>query len=517
MKRLNLLLATTLFTGCGSVTMLNKGNDLAYAKAPTEIKETVTTTQSAPEKTKVIVKKIYIKSPERTIASTDDSESGIEDFSLSYEKRHFDFWIKYFTKKKDARDRFIRHQRNGERFREVIEEVFAEHGLPKELFYVGLIESGYNTRITSRANAVGPWQFMKGTAKPYGMRVDRSLDERRSVYKATHAAARYFKDLYNIFGSWELALCAYNKGEFGIIRAIRKGNTRDYRELVKKKLLPKETTYYIPKVAAAKFLVENRKKFGFPSFSKEIKEGKIYANATYRTMYKSFYWKKVAKRLGVSQKAMLHLNPDFKSSKIWVSSRNPIEIYIPKKNHVKLAEEIAPKWVNMTASNSEPSSTTSHKKYRVRPGDSFIAISKRFNVPVNDLLALNKIPRHKRNKIYVGQRIKIPSKKGNSSKLYRVRSGDSLIRIAKRFNVSTNSLRNLNDLSSSKIYVGQKLRVPASYGNSSEAKRTYRVRRGDNLSTIARRYGTSVSRLVSFNDLSSKRIYVGQKLYIPRK
>lgn len=508
LKRINLFLATMLLTSCSTVTLLDKNTDAAYAKEPTK-SESITRIQSAPQKTKVIIKKVYIKGPTRLISSSDPS---IEDFALSYDKKHFDFWVKYFTKNKTNHERFIRHQKNGERFREVIEKILAEHNLPKELFYVGLIESGYNTRIRSRANAVGPWQFVKGTATPYGMRVDRSLDERRSIYKATHAAARYFKDLYNIFGSWELALCAYNKGEYGIIRAIRKGNTRDYRELVRKKLLPKETIYYIPKIAAARHIVNNREKYGYPSFTTQKKEGKVYSHASYRTMYKSFNWKKVAKKLGISKRAMLELNPDFKKASIYVSSRNPIEIYIPKKNHIKLAEEIAPNWVKQAADKKYSSSSKSHKKYKVRRGDSFIAIAKRFGIKVNDLLAINRIPRHKRNKLYVGQRIKIPTKKGGT-KNYRVKRGDNLTKIAKKFGVSSRSLRSSNRLSGSKIFIGQRLRVPTVYVD----KTSYKVRSGDNLSQIARRYGTSISRLVSFNDLSSKRIYVGQKLYIPKR
>ena len=154
--------------------------------------------------------------------------------------------------------------KNGEKYRPIVTRIFKKHGLPVDLFYVGLIESGFNSHIRSHADAVGPWQFIKGTATRYGLRVDRHVDERRNIHKATEAAAGYFKDLYNIFGSWELALCAYNAGEYRIINAIRRGNTRDYRELVRKKLIPKETIYYVPKVAAARYLSKYRKKYKLP-------------------------------------------------------------------------------------------------------------------------------------------------------------------------------------------------------------------------------------------------------------
>ena len=184
----------------------------------------------------------------------------IHDLELDYKQSHFDFWVKYFSKREKAR--FLRHSNNGAKYRNVINKILKSHGLPQELFFVGLIESGYNTRIKSHASAVGPWQFIKGTAKRYGLRVDGYVDERYNIIKSTEAAASYFKDLYNIFGSWELALCAYNAGEYRIINAIRRGNTRSYKELVKKKLIPKETIYYVPKVAAARAIFEQPKKYG---------------------------------------------------------------------------------------------------------------------------------------------------------------------------------------------------------------------------------------------------------------
>ncbi|TDJ06041.1 MAG: lytic transglycosylase, partial [Deltaproteobacteria bacterium] len=125
---------------------------------------------------------------------------------LRYYQGHYKYWKKYFsTKRKKG---FLRFLRNGARFKNIIENIFQVNGLPKELYYVGLIESGYYLKAKSVANAVGPWQFIKGTGKRYGLRIDRYVDERKSIFKSTWAAAQYFKDLYNIFGSWELALCA---------------------------------------------------------------------------------------------------------------------------------------------------------------------------------------------------------------------------------------------------------------------------------------------------------------------
>jgi len=183
------------------------------------------------------------------------------DFLAKRNTKRMQFWVEYFTQKQ--RDRFQRFINNGEEYRHHIEKVFVENNLPKELYFVGLIESGYYLGARSHASAVGPWQFIRGTAKRYGLRMSSEIDERQDLFKASRAAANYFKDLHNIFSSWELALAAYNAGEYGIIRRIMKHGTRDFYELSKRKLLPTETINYVPKVLAAMHVVNNAEKYGF--------------------------------------------------------------------------------------------------------------------------------------------------------------------------------------------------------------------------------------------------------------
>jgi len=183
------------------------------------------------------------------------------NFLLKKNTKRMQFWVEYFTKKN--RERFQRFINNGEEYRHHIESILVEQGLPKELYYVGLIESGYYLGAKSHASAVGPWQFIKGTGTRYGLRVTSEIDERRDLFKATKAAAMYFKDLHNVFSSWELALAAYNAGEYGIIRRIMKHGTRDFYELSRNKQLPSETINYVPKVLAAMHIINNAKKYGF--------------------------------------------------------------------------------------------------------------------------------------------------------------------------------------------------------------------------------------------------------------
>ena len=174
-------------------------------------------------------------------------------------------WVDYFSRR--DRDRFSRHLENGRRYQNVVENILGQYHLPKELFFLGLIESGYNMGITSRARAVGPWQFMKSTARLYGLRVNSNVDERTDLVKATHAAARHLRDLRRQFGSWELALSAYNAGAGRVDRAIKRGGTRDYLVLFRRKLLPAETRQYLPKFLAASQIYRHPEHYGFASGS----------------------------------------------------------------------------------------------------------------------------------------------------------------------------------------------------------------------------------------------------------
>ncbi len=467
MKHLNIALTLIFLSSCSSVPLLESDTVGYFSSATKKISDS---SRIPIQKTIGESSSPVVSGTKRSLASEAnvpeedlpaDEVEGISSFELNYPPELYEFWIKYFTER--DRDRFVRHQANGELFRETVEQILEEHGLPKELFYVGLIESGFNTSIRSHANAVGPWQFIKGTAVRYGLRVDSTLDERRSIHKSTHAAAGYFKDLYNIFGSWELALCAYNAGEYRIINAIRKGRTRDYQELVKKKLLPKETIYYIPKVAAARQLVLNREKYKFSNYTQEKSNGRLYANASSKTMYRPFVWRKVASELNLSHSAFLTLNPDFKTAKVGATSRNPVELYLPSKVDKVLAEEVAPKDIKFQVEDNpkvadEAVAPKTTINYKARRGDNFHALAKRFNVPVAELIEVNKISRGGRNTLYVGQRIKIPS--GAKLATYKVRRGDNLTDIAKKHKTSIQQIVSVNNLRSKKIFIGQVLKIP---------------------------------------------------------
>lgn len=383
---------------------------------------------------------------------------------LEYNKKLYNYWIDFLTNK--DRERFARHMENGKHFLDIVTQIMHEEGVPSDLFYVGLIESGFNTKIKSRAQAVGPWQFIKGTARRYHLRVDNIVDERYSIFKATRAAAHYFKDLYNIFGSWELALCAYNAGEYGIMNSIRKGKTRDYQKLVEMGLLPKETVYYIPKVAAAREIFNNPSKYNFDINS--ISE-KAYLNPRYVTMSRSFNVNSFLAQNKISRDLFSRFNPDFKRD--WISTRIPIKVFLPADAKVEISSSIFD--IPESEKGRELASLKPRKEYRsyrVRRGDNLSIIARRFGTSVNRLMSINNL---KSKNVIVGQRLKIKqmvesfvedgdvdSNKSQSYKVYVVKRGDNLHRISKRFNVSIKEIIAFNDMAKKNIIPGQKLKIP---------------------------------------------------------
>jgi len=430
-------------------------------------------------------------------------------------------WVNYFSKR--GKREFEKFLRNGAKYKPIIEKIFAKHNLPKDLYYVGLIESGYKNHARSHASAVGPWQFIKETARRYGLKVTRSIDERKNIYKSTEAAALYFQDLYNIFGSWELALAAYNAGEYGVIRRIRGANTRDFYELSRRKVLPRETRNYVPKVIAARKVDKNRKLYHVkvkPNYNKS------YLNVKSYQVKKSISLNLLSKKLGVSKKAIKLLNHDISGEYIPYLGRRGFELYLPKNkvntralNRIiatnggsQVTERASRHSGKKSAKKSVKKrsvrkySLTNKKSHKVRKNESLFSISKRYNVTLKTLKKINNL---KRSTIYPGQRIYLPGSGTTSVKYsYIVKKGDHLGRIARMFKIHVKKLKSLNKLRKNNIFVGQSLKVPA------HKKKYHTVKRGDALLKIASRYGTSISKIKNFNNLSKGIIYPGQKIIV---
>lgn len=171
-------------------------------------------------------------------------------------------WIDYFTGR--GRKHYQRYLERSEYFIPFIHPILRENKMPEDLVYLAMIESGFNNHAASHAAAVGPWQFISATGKRYGLMVNWWVDERRDTRKSTIAAAEYLKDLYKMFGSWELAAAGYNAGEAKVARAIRRYGTKDFWQISRQKFLKPETRDYVPKMFAAAIIGKNREQFGFP-------------------------------------------------------------------------------------------------------------------------------------------------------------------------------------------------------------------------------------------------------------
>jgi membrane-bound lytic murein transglycosylase D len=179
--------------------------------------------------------------------------------------QHVHAWINHFSGV--SRDRFGRFMERGRFVKSQIQDILIQHGVPPEMYYLAMIESGFASHARSHASAVGVWQFTTGTAHRFGLRVDNYVDERLDLIKSTEAAARYLTWLHREFGDWYLSMAAYNAGENKIRRAIRFGRTRNYWKLAQMGLLPKETAQYVAKFQAAMTISRYPDRYRFASLT----------------------------------------------------------------------------------------------------------------------------------------------------------------------------------------------------------------------------------------------------------
>ena len=453
------------------------------------------------------------------------SESDEIPYSRNFLKKkntkRMEFWVDYFTKKN--RERFQRFINNGEEYRHHIEKVFQEYGLPKELYFVGLIESGYYLGAKSHASAVGPWQFIRATGRRYGMKITHELDERQDLFKATHAAAQYFKDLHNIFSSWELALAAYNAGENGMIRRIMKHGTRDFYKLSSQKLIPSETINYVPKVLAAMHIVNNAKEYGFQI---PVKKHRLFDLTELTPVKKNISLRSVADRLNVDVKLLKKLNPELRKSSTPRQFAGTYMLRVPKSQYayklddlkaVEIASSLASPKLSRPESRKELNRRTA-QVHKVKKGETLLSISRKYEIPAKTLASLNNFNSWK-TKLHQGQKVNLawnltnktvnPKVKiTNKPIIYKVSKGDNLKEIAKLFNSPMSKLKKLNNLTRGKILVGQKLVLP----NTQRA--IYTVRQGDHLTKVAKDFNLPIETLVKINSLKRRTIYPGQKIIV---
>lgn len=459
------------------------------------------------------------------------------DFLQKKNTKRMQFWVDYFTKKN--RDRFQRFINNGEEYRHHIEQVFKQYGLPKELYFVGLIESGYYLGARSHASAVGPWQFIRATGRRYGMAITHEIDERQDLFKATHAAAQYFKNLHNMLGTWELALAAYNAGENGMLRRIIKHGTRDYYKLSRHKLIPSETINYVPKVLAAMHVMHNAEHYGFiiPN-----KKHRLFDLTELKPVRKNVHLRTIANRLNIDVKLIKKLNPELKRNATPRHFAGTYKLRLPRAKYAYSLDDLAPSAKDVALSVpvkfSKPESRkeitrrTAKSKvpmfHKVKRGETLISLSRKYDISTRKLASVNHF-KSWRTKLKVGQKISLIAsdeqavstrlaaqprvsqpKVRNTNKpiIYKVTKGDNLTDIARLFNSPVSKIKRVNNLKRGKIIVGQKIVLP------NTQKGIYTVRHGDHLSKVAKDFNVPVTTLMKINSMTKRKIIVGQKLIV---
>ncbi len=394
----------------------------------------------------------------------------------------------------------------------MIREILADYGLPPELAYLPLIESGYQSHARSRVAATGMWQFMTGTGRDFDLKIDGWMDERLDPVASTHAAAAYLSALHNMFDDWYLALAAYNAGPGRVRSAIRRGKSRDFWTLARKRFFPRETIGYVPAFLAALTIVNDPKSFGF-----DIENQDLYEFDELDVSF-GIELDVLARHMGLAPDLLRQLNPALLRG-ITPLDGSAYQIRIPSGS-LRHAQ---------AAINSIPESDRIRVTYyRVRRGDTLSRIAGSHGVGVSALQSANGI--RNANRLSIGQELVIPLGPGGSSDWlrnsrvrgqphreisHRVRRGDTLSKIAYDYQTTVASILSLNPgVKAQSLQIGKKLRV--TQGKGSGRNKEYVVVAGDTLAGIARRFRTSTADLVRANRLrSADWISVGQKLRIP--
>ena len=346
------------------------------------------------------------------------------------------------------------------RFRPAIVKALREEGLPEELSWLPLIESGFKVRALSRARALGLWQFIASTGYKFGLERNAWIDERMDPEKSTRAAIAYLKELHSIFGDWSTAIAAYNCGEGNVLKVIRKQKISyldNFWDLFDR--LPYETASYVPRFIAVLHIINDPGKYGFtlPPLDEEIEVEEV-------TIDKQVHLKKIAENIGISYQELQDLNPELRKN---VTPSDPYSLKVPEGKVETLLAKLngIPIWVPPVPP---------YVVHRVCRGESLSVIASKYRTSVRSIMAMNGLK--KSSYIRQGWRLKIPTSgktsyhrirppirstrlKGNLLE-YVVKKGDSLWKIADEFSTTTKAIQSLNQLRTTKLTIGQVLLIP---------------------------------------------------------
>ncbi len=457
-------------------------------------------------------------SPDMEVAEIDEPTSLLpnSDFPLELNPT-VDRWLDVIVREGDYRKQIERGLSRCGAYLPMIRGKLAAAGLPEDLAYLPLIESSFSNTAYSRARARGMWQFMSSTGRQYGLAVGSLVDERCDPELSTDAAIAFLGDLYGTFGDWNLALAAYNSGPGNVRRAIRRSGSTDFWKL--QRYLPRETRNYVPAYMASVIVAKQPERFGFPT---PVETTRKFDSITVSDALDMEF---LATRLDLETETLRELNPAIRRDLTPAAGRTTLRL---PEGYGSAAEEVL-----ATTPKSEWAPRMMHT---VRKGDTLSGISSTYGSSVSAIRQANGI---RGNLIHPGQNLVVPRfgtpvRQSGPSKPsrqrvasggnYEVQRNDTLWDIARSFGTSVDSLCSANGLTPrSTIRPGQRLEIPSGGSPSAttapatthQAATTYKVRRGDTLYDIARKFGISVSALRRANGLTSSRIYPGEVLRIP--
>lgn len=551
------MLAAGLFWGCAPVEQQAALAPASQELTPTEpekVKEELTTPE--PEATASLeVKELAALGEweEGTQVPPTPEEKVTFDFPITMNKQ-VEFYLDFFQTKQ--RDTFARWLSRSSKYLPMVKRKLKEAGLPLDLCYLPVIESGYSLTAYSRARATGPWQFMRATGKNYGLTINEYVDERRDPVRSTEAAIAYLSNLYEEFGCWQLAVAGYNAGEGKIRRAIKRYKTNNFWEIAKGRYLRLETKRYVPKLIAAILIAKEPEKYGFTNIEPQEPLEYEVVNVPRWTSLRA-----VAMSCNVDFEEMRNLNRQLRRT-ITPPYAATYPIKVPPGKTTLVAENL-PK--------IRPIITTRYREHKVKHGETLTRICKKYNLNKTTLLKANNL---KYERLSLGQRLRIPfqttsfkmltptelAKKGGPASiapenlvLHKVQPGETLSIISRQYSVPMHMIAAWNDLPDLRyIRAGQQLALylqgantnkatvasvqPSKQSSQSQAKKRpaapqrltasaksrpdttkltyYRVRRGDNLWTISKKFQLTPAKIMRWNQMDDDVIYPGRRLLL---
>jgi membrane-bound lytic murein transglycosylase D len=437
------------------------------------------------------------------------------------------------------RDFFISSYHRSGAYRPMIVKELKKAGLPEELSWLPLVESGFKVLALSRARALGPWQFIPSTGYKYGLNRDEWIDERMDPEKSTRAAIGYMKDLHDMFGDWLTVLAAYNCGEGRVLRVIS-GQHLNYLDRFWDlyHMLPYETARYVPRFLATLHIIRDPGKFGI-DLNKPLENPIPYEEVQSR---KNMRLRDIAAAIEIPEETLNALNPELRHR--MTPDRNyPLKVPLEtSEKFARVADSIQqseiPRQVRISAKSG-------FKRHKVKRGETAASIAHRYGISVNTLLAHNGLSAKKG--VRVGQQLKVPLRgvryaadtsgqrsvrdKAQSEQMirYKVKSGDTLSSVAQQFNTTPAEIRKLNNIKGDSIRIGQTVRIggragvsrseaaPETQSSAGKAAQdaagktvapetgaaVYTVQKGDSLDKIARKSNVSLARILELNGLDT--------------